>query len=198
MIVNPLIARIFAPLVSLVFFTLPSLADVVDATYNTGAEVPIMANGYTATGNTVNFSLNYAPVAGAQLMVVKNTGPGFITGTFDNLAQGQKVALTYNGVTYNFVANYYGGTGNDLVLTWAGNHIVAVDSNSGIPLPVSSTGVLAGKTVLTVAGGGGNLLALCSDGTVGAWGVNTDGSLGNNSTTGSAVPVAVDTNAADG
>ena len=28
------------------------------------------------------------------------------------------MALSYGGVTYNFVANYHGGTGNDLVLLW--------------------------------------------------------------------------------
>src|SRR5205814_8673772 len=60
----------------------------------------------------------YAPVAGTQLMVVQNTGPGIIRGTFSNLAQGQTVALSYGGLTYHFVANYYGGNGNDLVLLW--------------------------------------------------------------------------------
>ena len=33
-------------------------------------------------------------------MVVKNTGLEFIIGTFDNLAQGQPVALSYGGVTF--------------------------------------------------------------------------------------------------
>ena len=47
---------------------------------------------------------------------MRNTGPGGIIGTFRNLAQGQKVALRFGGATYNFVANYHGGTGNDLVL----------------------------------------------------------------------------------
>ena len=51
-------------------------------------------------------------------MVVRNTGPGVIIGTFSNLAQGQIVALSYRGVTYHFVAHYHGGTGNDLVLLW--------------------------------------------------------------------------------
>ena len=32
-----------------------------------------------------------------------------------NLAQGQRVDLTYGGLVYSFVANYFGGTGNDLV-----------------------------------------------------------------------------------
>ena len=69
--------------------------------------MPVTADGYTATGSMVGFTLNFAPETGAQLMLVKNTGPEFIDGAFDNLAQGQAVALSYGGVTYRFVANYF-------------------------------------------------------------------------------------------
>ena len=92
--------------------------DVVNATYNTGAEVPISSDGFTALGKTVNLRLNYVPTAGTQLTVVQNKGSGMIRGTFRNLAQGQIVGLSYGGVTYSFVANYRGGKGNDLVLLW--------------------------------------------------------------------------------
>ncbi len=180
-----------------------SLNGPLTAIYTTGNEVPRTANGYNAAGNTVNFTLNYAPAAGTQLMVVKNTGTGFISGTFSNLAQGQAVVLSYNGVTYNFVANYYGGTGNDLVLVWKGTRAFAWGDNSAgqlgnnstttsrVPVAMDQTGVLAGKTVVTVAAGFWHSLALCSDGTVAAWGWNDYGQLGNNSTTDSPVPVAV-------
>lgn len=93
-----------------------TFADAVNATYTTGAEVPVRSNGFTALGRTVNLTLNFAPTTDTQLMVVQNTGPGVIVGTFSNLAQGQIVALSYRGVTYHFVAHYHGGTGNDLVL----------------------------------------------------------------------------------
>ena len=43
-------------------------------------------------------------------MLVNNTGLGFIQGTFSNLAQGQQVDLTFGGVVYKFVANYFGGS----------------------------------------------------------------------------------------
>jgi hypothetical protein len=109
---------LFAAVAVLAISTAHTFADVVNATYTTGAEVPVSSNGFTATGQTVNVTLNYAPTAGTQLMVVQNTGLGIIRGTFSNLAQGQTVALSYGGVTYNFVANYYGGKGNDLVLLW--------------------------------------------------------------------------------
>src|ERR1051326_5985152 len=95
-----------------------ALADVVNATYTTGTEVPVTAPDFTPAGHTVNFALNYAPAKGRELMVVRNTGSGIIRGYFTNLAQGQTVALNYAGVTYNFIANYHGGKGNDLVLLW--------------------------------------------------------------------------------
>ena len=78
--------------------------------------MPDTGSYYTASGTTASFSLNFAPVTGTNLRVVNNTGPGFIQGTFSNLSQGQTVALSYGGLTYNFIANYYGGSGNDLVL----------------------------------------------------------------------------------
>ena len=62
--------------------------------------------------------------------MVNNTGLGFIHGTFGNLAQGQRIALTFDGKTYDFVANYFGGTGNDLVLQWADTKVAAWGSNS--------------------------------------------------------------------
>ena len=112
-------------LLSLPLFLLSARAAVVDATWNSATDVPVTAATYTATGNTVNFTLNHAPATGANLTVVKNTTLPFIQGSFGNLAQGQQVALTYAGINYNFVANYYGGTGNDLVLQWANTRPVA-------------------------------------------------------------------------
>src|ERR1035438_1155080 len=58
-------------------------ATTVHAIYNSATDVPVMAVGYTASGKTMNFTLNFAPVTGTQLMVVNNTGLQFIQGTFD-------------------------------------------------------------------------------------------------------------------
>jgi alpha-tubulin suppressor-like RCC1 family protein len=192
-----------AIVVALPLFLLSARAAVVNATWNSATAVPLTAASYTATGNTVNFTLNFAPDVGTNLTVVNNTGLPFIQGTFGNLAQGQKVALTYDGIGYNFVANYYGGTGNDLVLQWADNRVVAwgynypgrlgdgTTTSRSVPTAVKSTGVLAGKTVIAVSAGEDHSLALCSDGTIAAWGDNGDGELGNNNTTDSNVPVQV-------
>ena len=175
----------------------------LSAGYTTGTEIPAVANGFTATGKTVNFSLNYAPATGTNLMVVNNTGIGFINGTFNGLAQGQVVALPFNGATYHFIANYYGGSGNDLVLQWAGTRLLAWGANlagtlgngtkngSLAPVPVTMSGVLANKTILAVAAAEKHSLALCSDGTLAAWGANGSGQLGTGTTAESLVPVQV-------
>ena len=175
------------------------------ASYSTGSDVPLTSNGFTATGGTVSFALNYAPAPGTNLTVLNNTGQGFIGGVFSNLAQGQAVPLNYNGITYNFVANYYGGSGNDLVLMWANSRALSWGSNSNgqlgdttstqrtLPVPVFATGVLAGKVIVAIAVGGSHTLALCSDGTLAAWGSNIYGQLGDNTTNQRTTPVAVNT-----
>lgn len=166
------------------------------------SDVPLTLPKVTiARGSTVTLSLSYAPVVGAELMVIRNTGLSFISGVFSNLTHGQTVTLTYEGVNYNFVANYYGGTGNDLVLVWKHNRVLAWgynyygqlgnNSTKGSNAPVAVTGILAGKTVVATSAGYGHSVALCSDGTLAAWGDNKYGQLGNGSTTSSNMPVAV-------
>ena len=182
----------------------PGRAAVVSANFTSASLVPVSAASYTATGNTLSLSLNFAPPVGTNLTVVKNTGMAFIQGTFDNLAQGQRVNLSYGGISYAFVANYFGGSGNDLVLQWANSWLLSWGYNgmgqlgnnstttNNVPVAVEMGGVLAGKTVLTPVQGGSHALALCSDGTLAAWGYNSVGQLGNNSTSNSSVPVWVD------
>ena len=176
----------------------------LNATFASAASVPVTAAGYTAAASVINLALGYAPATGATLTVINNTGPAFIAGQFTNLAQAQVVSLTYNNVTYKFVANYYGGTGNDLVLQWANDRIytwgnnyrgqLGNNSSTNSSVPVAITGTpLAGKVIVRVAGGTSHSLALCADGSMAAWGYNSSGQLGNNSTTDSSVPVAVKT-----
>jgi hypothetical protein len=113
------LARTLLGIVAALALSAPYLfAGDINITYATGAEVPVSSNGFTAMEKKVNITLNFAPAPGTQLMVVQNTGPGIIRGTFSNLAQGQTIALTYAGLTYHFVANYHGGDGKDLVLLW--------------------------------------------------------------------------------
>ena len=172
--------------------------------FNSAGDVPVTAKGFATGGYPVNVILNYAPAPGTVLTMVNNTGLGFVHGTFGNLAQGQRIGLAFSGRTYDFAANYYGGSGNDLVLQWADTKMMAWGSNgfgqlgdnsaSGrlLPTAVDDTGVLAGKTITAVAEGYLNSLALCSDGTLAAWGYNVYGQLGNNGAVPSNVAVAVD------
>jgi uncharacterized delta-60 repeat protein len=168
-------------------FTTPANLNVI---YNNGLEIPVSAISYAGAGRDVNFTLNYAPVPGTTLMVVNSTGTDPIAGAFANLTQGQTVNLTQGGVTYPFVATYYGGSGNDLVLVWKQNRAMSwgwnnggqlglMDrNNQGLPRDVIGTGWLAGKTLVSMAGGINHSLALCTDGALLAWGGNDHGQLG--------------------
>jgi alpha-tubulin suppressor-like RCC1 family protein len=180
-----------------------SAGETLTADYTSDTMVPVTVSSYSAAGNDVNLSLSYAPTPGTDLMVVKNTGIGFISGEFANLAQGQTVSFSYGGASYTFVANYYGGSGNDLVLHWARQRIASWGLNAGrlgngetstpsSPVTVMESGVLAGKTVVAISSKVDHALALCSDGTLVAWGSNLKGQLGNGTLTFSSSPVAVD------
>lgn len=167
---------------------------LVAASYTTGDEIPVAAASYTAAGKSINFTLNFAPAVGTQLMVVNNTGRDFITGVFDGLPQGKLVELSYGGVKYPFVANYFGGTGNDLVLVWAQNRAVGWGYNAysvlgdgtttdrSVPTPFQLTPAISGKTLFALSPGAYHALAVCSDGTVVSWGTNSYGELGNGTT----------------
>jgi hypothetical protein len=109
---------LFSAVAVLSFSTSHTFASVVNATFTSGSEVPVISNGFSGAGKSVDLKLNFAPRPGTQLMIVRNTGTDLIKGAFSNLAQGQIVALVYGGATYHFVANYNGGKGNDLVLLW--------------------------------------------------------------------------------
>jgi alpha-tubulin suppressor-like RCC1 family protein len=176
----------------------------LEANFTSATTVPVTAAAYTAAGSTVHLALAFVPLVGTSLTVVNNTGAQPIAGTFDNLAHGQEIALSYGGVSYPFVANYHGGSGNDLVLHWANTRVLGWGSNDEgqigdgsrltrlLPVPVDQTGVLRGKTVIAVEGGSKHSLALCADGTLAAWGYNYWGQLGNGTNSNSLVPVAVD------
>lgn len=83
------------------------------------------------------------------------------------------------------------------VLSWGGNTNGQLGNNStvqsNVPVNVDISGVLASRSVVAISAGADHSLALCSDGTVVAWGLNANGQLGNNSTTQSVVPVEVTT-----
>jgi alpha-tubulin suppressor-like RCC1 family protein len=66
-------------------------------------------------------------------------------------------------------------------------------TSSSVPVAVTTSGVLSGKTLTQVSAGVGFTCALDTTGTAYCWGQNGSGQLGNGSTTNSSVPVAVTT-----
>jgi alpha-tubulin suppressor-like RCC1 family protein/DNA-binding beta-propeller fold protein YncE len=176
-----------------------------DFVFNSAADIPLTANGFATGGFPINIILNYPPVPGTTLTMVNNTGLGFIHGRFSNLAQGQRLWLSHAGGMYPFVANYHGGTGNDLVLQWAGTRVSSWGLNNYgqlgdggntqrlKPVAVDHTGVLADKTILAISTGYLHSVALCSDGTLVSWGYNVQGQLGDNSSANKSVPEMVHT-----
>ncbi len=178
-------------------------AATVNVAYNSASHIPITASSYTATGNTINFTLNFHPPVGTSLTVIRNTGMNYINGEFDNLAHGQQVVISYSGQSYYFIANYYGYSRRDLVLQWANVKPIAWgDAISGqlgnnatddalTPVSVKTNDALWGKVVFSGAAGGSHSLAVTADGTAVSWGLNTNGQLGDGGTTASNVPVGI-------
>ena len=66
-------------------------------------------------------------------------------------------------------------------------------TNSSVPVAVSTSGVLAGKTIKQISASSSHTCAIASDDKAYCWGMGTFGALGNSSTTNSSVPVAVNT-----
>ena len=87
------------------------------------------------------------------------------------------LALLANGAVMSWGDNTFGQLGNG---TTSANH--------NAELPVAVTGL---PKAVQVAAGGEHSLALLANGTVMAWGDNSNGQLGNGTTTSSDVPVAV-------
>jgi fibronectin-binding autotransporter adhesin len=75
------------------------------------------ATVFLAATSTVQLALNHTPTPGTAYTIIDNLGADAINGVFANLADDAVVTLNYAGTNYDFVSDYQGGTGNDLVLT---------------------------------------------------------------------------------
>jgi prepilin-type N-terminal cleavage/methylation domain-containing protein len=87
---------------------------------------------------------------------------------------------------------------DDKAYCWGYNFNGQLGNNSTaqslVPVAVNTSGVLSGKTVKFItAGFGTSTCAIANDDNAYCWGNNSNGQLGNNSTTNSSVPVAVNT-----
>ncbi len=127
--------------------------------------------GQLGSGTTTNSSI---PVA------VDTTG-ALAGKTISQVAAGYdySLALTTDGSLYAWGTNGNGQLGN------------GTTTNSSVPVPVDTTGALAGKTITQIAVGIYYSFALTSDASLYSWGINWSGQLGNGTTDESSVPVAV-------
>jgi len=125
-----------------------------------------LGNGSTANSNIPTQVTSTGVLAGKTLTAI-SSGLGH-------------TCVIASGQAYCWGRNNSGQLGN------------STSSNSLVPVAVDTSGVLAGKTVTSISAGTYFTCAVAS-GQAYCWGENTYGRLGNNSTTSSTVPVAVDT-----
>ncbi len=144
--------------------------------------LPIFVFKISAVATVTSISPASGSAAGGTNLVID--GAGFLEETsFAQLSAGgiHSLAIASNGKLYAWGNNQYGQLGNNSTTSFS------------LPTVVDTSGVLAGKTITAIAAGSRHSLVLDSEGKVYAWGRNANGQLGNNSTTQSLIPVAVDT-----
>ena len=139
------------------------------------------ANGQLGNGNWTN---SYAPVAVSTSGVLSGK-------TITAIAAGgsHSVALASDGTVYSWGSNSIGQLGIGQLAI--GNYIA-----SNIPVAVTTSGVLSGKSITAITAGTNHTLVVASDRTAYAWGSNIRGQFGNGNTTDSIIPVAITTSGA--
>lgn len=130
------------------------------------------------------------------------------SGTNSNVPVAVVMSGALSGKTLKFIAAGFHTTcaiaSDNLPYCWGGNTFGELGNNtltpSSVPVAVSMSGALAGKTAKFMALGNANntyhSCLIASDNLPYCWGRNIDGSLGNNSSTSSQIPVAVDVSGA--
>ena len=140
--------------------------------YAIGSDGHLYAWGDGTYGTLGNGTLGNGTFSDTPVVVSLPAGvtPTAIAGGFESA-----YAIGSDGHLYAWGDNFYGelGDGND---------------NSPTPVLVS---LPSGVTPKAIAGGGGFALAIGSDGHLYAWGLNSNGALGDGSTTNSTTPVLV-------
>jgi uncharacterized repeat protein (TIGR02543 family) len=201
-------------------FTTPATAPTAGTALQAVTFTPTDTTDYNTVSGSASVTVAKAPATVAlhptPLLAIYDGTAKSVTAT--TTPGGLTVTITYNGQSapptnagsYTVIgtisdANYAGGVTNQLRVAIAGPAVAwglgtsgqlgnGGLTNSSVPVASLNSGVLAGKTIISVAGGHTHSYALTSEGLVYAWGQNSLGQLGNNGTAASLVPVLVYTN----
>jgi uncharacterized repeat protein (TIGR03803 family) len=87
-----------------------------NATFDTPNDVPVVSDGFDASGQPLSLTLGFTPAPGTLLTLVRNTGFTPVRGAFGGLPEGGTVSATIGGQSYLFQITYAGGDGNDITL----------------------------------------------------------------------------------
>jgi alpha-tubulin suppressor-like RCC1 family protein len=166
----------------------------------------VTADNQTRVRGTDNptFTVSYSGLADGDSAASLTTAPTATTTATRDSRAGQYDIVPSGGVSANYDFTYVKGTltvtgavGTSALYAWGWGYPGSLGNNStnssSVPVAVDMTGVLSGKTITKIAAGPLHTLALSSEGRVYAWGTNSNSQLGDNSTTGRLVPVAVST-----
>jgi alpha-tubulin suppressor-like RCC1 family protein len=155
-------------------------------TFWQGNVYPGVLGNNTSAGSLVPVAVNTQGVLSGRKVVAVAAGAS------------HSLALCSDGTLVAWGDNFHGQLGNNggRPLAAPGKQKVrktvkGTPANAYIPVLVDQTGVLAGKTIIAMTAARHHSLVLCSDGTMAAWGGNYGGSLGDNTTESSLVPIAV-------
>jgi alpha-tubulin suppressor-like RCC1 family protein len=137
-------------------------------------------------GNDTFSQLGNGATSGDQVSPLAVDTSGVLSGkTILSISAGYShtCAIASDNLAYCWGSDTYGQLGNG-----------ATSSNQASPVAVDTSGVLSGKTIVSIKSGADHTCAIASDNLAYCWGDDGDGQLGNGATSSTQVsPVAVDT-----
>jgi alpha-tubulin suppressor-like RCC1 family protein len=136
-----------------------------------------------ATGNGTALGNGFTPIQYTPTPVRNPTNTADLTNvsTISTGGNGTNCAILADGTAYCWGFNADGETGSGIISSWR-------TGINGLILP-TAVGSTNGSPLTAIAMGGYQACGRTADGNYWCWGDNTYGQLGNNTTTGSSVPV---------